>query len=361
MDSQFTSLKEELQDMRNKYDDLRYYHAFKNCMIDDTPICERHEANYIQSDGCQNQVSHSCQSDYDSNDSGKSLTELNNDVKNDLEDFKRSICSMRTVHSKLYERDDQSKIDLEKTITKFLDGQKVANIKIDELEKTQNIPLEQTDRTDPPPPQAQTEHVNVVFTGSGLSDDSLKTQKDPPPPIIVNNKSKEINLLKHQKGDIVWSKQKNTHFICFVAAHQEPLTECQLHHLSHWRESYFKVLDVPEYRSKSEEESWTYSQGEDDEDNDEHDSENNNDDEDDVQENVSGETESDNDEDDFVHLNLSIYKADDQEEEKANDDEDVSSDQMVSTPPDYEITEEEENQEDDNDVMGGEQEDEELY
>ncbi|GJV25557.1 hypothetical protein Tco_1378252 [Tanacetum coccineum] len=127
-----------------------------------------------------------------------------------------------------------------------------------------------------------------------------------------------------------------------------------------------EVLDVPEYRSESEEESWTYSQGKDDEDNDEHDSENNNDDEDDDQENVSGETESDNDGDDFVHPNLSTYKADDQEEEKekANDDEDVSSDQMVSTPPDYEITEEEENQEDDDDVMGGEQadeENEELY
>ncbi|GJS16304.1 hypothetical protein Tco_0410776 [Tanacetum coccineum] len=120
-----------------------------------------------------------------------------------------------------------------------------------------------------------------------------------------------------------------------------------------------KVLDVPEYRSKSEEESWTYSQGEDDEDNDEHDSENNNDDEDDDQENVSGETESDNNEDDFVHPNLSIYKANDQEEEKANDDEDMSFDQMVSTPPDYEITEEEENEEDNDDVMGGEQEDEE--
>ncbi|GJS82729.1 hypothetical protein Tco_0749270 [Tanacetum coccineum] len=122
-----------------------------------------------------------------------------------------------------------------------------------------------------------------------------------------------------------------------------------------------EVPDVPEYRSESEEESWTCSHGEDDEENNEHDSENNNDDEDDDQENVSGETESDNDRDDFVHPNLSTYKADDQEEEKANDDEDVSSDQMVSTPPDYEITEEEENQEDDDNVMGGEQEDEELY
>ncbi|GJU64575.1 hypothetical protein Tco_1246410 [Tanacetum coccineum] len=106
-----------------------------------------------------------------------------------------------------------------------------------------------------------------------------------------------------------------------------------------------EVPDVPEYRSESEEESWTYRQGEDDEDNDEHDSENNNDDEDDVQENVSGKTKSDNDRDDFVHPNLPTYKADDQEdekeEEKANDDED-----------------------DDDDVIGGEQEkeeDEELY
>ncbi|GJZ24689.1 hypothetical protein Tco_0562148, partial [Tanacetum coccineum] len=38
-----------------------------------------------------------------------------------------------------------------------------------------------------------------------------------------------------------------------------------------------KVLDVPEYRSKSEEESWTFSQGEDDEENDKHDSEDDND------------------------------------------------------------------------------------
>ncbi|GKC49778.1 hypothetical protein Tco_1072523 [Tanacetum coccineum] len=135
--------------------------------------------------------------------------------------------------------------------------------------------------------------------------------------------------------------------------------------------------DVPEYRSKSEEESWTFSQGEDDEendehdsedDNDEHDSENNNDDEDDDQENESGETESDDDGDNFVHPNLSTYKADDQEkekeEEKANDDDEVSSNQMVSTPHDYEILDEEEIQEDDDNVMGGEQEeeeDEELY
>ncbi|GJT81210.1 hypothetical protein Tco_1055552 [Tanacetum coccineum] len=98
------------------------------------------------------------------------------------------------------------------------------------------------------------------------------------------------------------------------------------------------VLDVPEYRSESEEESWTFSQGEDDEendehdsedDNDEHDSENDNDDDNDDQENVSGETKSDDDGDDFFHPNLSTHKADDQEEEKVNDDDEVSSDQKT--------------------------------
>nr|GEY20333.1 hypothetical protein [Tanacetum cinerariifolium] len=133
-----------------------------------------------------------------------------------------------------------------------------------------------------------------------------------------------------------------------------------------------EVLDVPEYRSKSEEESWTFSQGEDDEENDENDSEddndnhdnaNENDDEDDDQENVSIETESDDDGDDIVYPNLSTYIVDDQEEEdeeeKANDDDEVSSDQKVLTPPDYEILDEEDNQEDYDKVMGGEQEDEE--
>ncbi|GJW32436.1 hypothetical protein Tco_0052468 [Tanacetum coccineum] len=71
-----------------------------------------------------------------------------------------------------------------------------------------------------------------------------------------------------------------------------------------------KVPDVPKYRSESEEESCTFSQGEEEE------------------------------------------KADD------DDDDDVTSDQKVSTPPDYELTEEDENQEDD-DTMGEDQEDEE--
>ncbi|GKE59354.1 hypothetical protein Tco_1498539 [Tanacetum coccineum] len=119
-------------------------------MNDDTPMCEHHEVNYLQLEGYQNQDSHdlySHQSHNDPNDSEKSLTELNNDVKNDLEDFKSCIRSMRTVHSKLFDRDDgkttgvlpnkksepvnqepQSKIDLKKSITKFLDGQRVTNM-----------------------------------------------------------------------------------------------------------------------------------------------------------------------------------------------------------------------------------------
>ncbi|GJW27861.1 hypothetical protein Tco_0044736 [Tanacetum coccineum] len=220
-------------------------------MNDDTPICECHEANYIQSEDYQNQDSHnlfSRQSHYDPNDYEKSLTELNNDVKNDLEDFKRCIRSMRTIHDKLFDRDDgkttgvlpnkkskpinqepQAKTDLEKSIIKFLDGQRVTNMffknnvndmilkmkqnkknfqikikrmerKMDEWSKSQNISSEQTNRTEPQPPfQAHTEQVNVVFTGSGKSDDPSKTQKDSPPPIIVNNKIKKDKPNKTSK------------------------------------------------------------------------------------------------------------------------------------------------------------------
>ncbi|GJT50503.1 hypothetical protein Tco_0976660, partial [Tanacetum coccineum] len=132
-----------------------------------------------------------------------------------------------------------------------------------------------------------------------------------------------------------------------------------------------EVPDVPEYRSESEEESWTFSQGEDEEEDEEHDSDDDNDDNDDKdddQENDSQRTESDDEGDDFVHLNLSTYIADDEEKEKEeekadDDDDDVTSDQKVSTPPNYELTEEDENQQDD-DTMGEEQGDEdnrELY
>ncbi|GJX05491.1 hypothetical protein Tco_0191407 [Tanacetum coccineum] len=248
MDSQFQSLKEEMHEMRNKYQDLRDNHDPKNHLNDDTPMCERHEANYIQSEDYQNQDSHnsfSRQSHHDPYDPKKSLTELNNDVRNDFEDFKRCIHSMRTIHWKLFARDDgkttgvlpnkkskpinqepQSKTDFEKSMTKFLDDQRVTSMffknnvndmilkikqneknfqikikkmerKMDEWSKSQNISLEQTDRTEPqPPPQAHTEQVNVVFTGSGKSDDPSKTQKDSPPPIIVNNKIKKDKPIK---------------------------------------------------------------------------------------------------------------------------------------------------------------------
>ncbi|GJY90292.1 hypothetical protein Tco_0505488, partial [Tanacetum coccineum] len=48
MDSQFQSLKE---DMRKNYTNRGDNHASKNSMNDDTPMCERHEANYIQLEG----------------------------------------------------------------------------------------------------------------------------------------------------------------------------------------------------------------------------------------------------------------------------------------------------------------------
>ncbi|GKA11693.1 hypothetical protein Tco_0691239 [Tanacetum coccineum] len=114
IESQFQILKEEMHEMHKNYNKRGGNQASKN---DDTPMCERHEANYIQSEGNENRNSHdlfSAQSHHDPNDSEKSLTDLNNDVKNDLEDFKRCVCGIRTVHYKLYERDDQSKTDLKK-------------------------------------------------------------------------------------------------------------------------------------------------------------------------------------------------------------------------------------------------------
>ncbi|GJU38356.1 reverse transcriptase domain-containing protein [Tanacetum coccineum] len=242
MDSQIISLNEELQDIRNKYNELREGNTSKNHLNDDTPMCERHEVNFIQSEGYQNrnsQDSYSPQSHHNPNDSEKSVTEIKNNVRNDLEDFKRRIRSMRTVHDKLFTRDNkeskivnqesQSKTDFKKSITKFLDGQRVTNMffknnvndmvlkmkqneknfqtkiknmerKMDEWSKSQNVSSEQTDRTEPrPPPQAQTEQVNTVFTRSGKSDDSPKTQKDSPPPIIVNNNIKKDKPIKTSK------------------------------------------------------------------------------------------------------------------------------------------------------------------
>ncbi|GJW48570.1 reverse transcriptase domain-containing protein [Tanacetum coccineum] len=45
VDSQIISLNKELQDMREKYNELRKGNASKN---DDTPMCEHHEANFIR-------------------------------------------------------------------------------------------------------------------------------------------------------------------------------------------------------------------------------------------------------------------------------------------------------------------------
>ncbi|GJS03241.1 hypothetical protein Tco_0319749 [Tanacetum coccineum] len=97
MDSQFHSLKEEM----NEISDVN--HVSKN---DDTPMCERHYIQYEGNKNLNSQDSYYYQSHYDRNDSEKSLAELNNDVKNDLEDLKRCIRSMRTIHDKLFDRDD---------------------------------------------------------------------------------------------------------------------------------------------------------------------------------------------------------------------------------------------------------------
>ncbi|GKA37470.1 putative reverse transcriptase domain-containing protein [Tanacetum coccineum] len=150
MNSQIISLNEELQDIGNKYNELREGNASKNHLNNDMPMCKCHEVNSIQSEGYQNrnsQDSYSPQSIHNPNDYEKLLTELNNDVRNDLEDFKRCIRIMRTVHWKLNNRDDgkttgvlpnkkskpinqepQSKTDLGKSITKFLDDQRVTNM-----------------------------------------------------------------------------------------------------------------------------------------------------------------------------------------------------------------------------------------
>ncbi|GJR30489.1 reverse transcriptase domain-containing protein [Tanacetum coccineum] len=85
------SLKEEMHEMRKNYNKREGDHTSKN---DDTPMCERQEANSIQSGVYQNQNYHDSylhQSHHDPNDFEKSLTELNNDVRNNLEDFKRCI------------------------------------------------------------------------------------------------------------------------------------------------------------------------------------------------------------------------------------------------------------------------------
>ncbi|GKC66370.1 hypothetical protein Tco_1098968 [Tanacetum coccineum] len=58
MDSQFQGLKEEMHEMRKNYTNRGDNHTSKNHMNDDTPMCERHEVNYIQLEGSQNENSH---------------------------------------------------------------------------------------------------------------------------------------------------------------------------------------------------------------------------------------------------------------------------------------------------------------
>ena len=142
-------------------------------------------------------------------------------MKKDLEDFKR--CMRTGYRWSLLTRDEISKSDLEKSLTKLLDDQKTSIMsfkrdvnntliimkqndrnffknmerKLDKWEKSLNLSSEQTDGTEPPLlPQAQTEQVNAVFTEYGKSDDYPKIQKDPPHPIIVNNKIKKDKTIK---------------------------------------------------------------------------------------------------------------------------------------------------------------------
>nr|GEX23151.1 hypothetical protein [Tanacetum cinerariifolium] len=188
MDFQIISLKREMHEIRSKYYHLRDNHAFKNHLNDHRPMCERHEANYIQSEVYNRRNSHdlhSHQFHHDPNDSEKSLTELNKDVRKDLEDFNRSVRSMRTLHDKLYDRDY---------------GKTIGVLPNKESKTINQEPQPQTDCTEPPPPpQAHTKHVNVVFIGSGMSDDSLKILKDPPLSIIVKNKTGKDKPIKTSK------------------------------------------------------------------------------------------------------------------------------------------------------------------
>nr|GEX05674.1 ribonuclease H-like domain-containing protein [Tanacetum cinerariifolium] len=95
--------------------------------------------------------------------------------------------------------------------------------KIDEWSKSQNISSEQTVWTEPPPPpQADTEHVNAVFTESGKFDHSSKTQKDPPSPIIVNDKSKKDRPIKTSKKNYYVVETKEYSFREYIPKIQYP-------------------------------------------------------------------------------------------------------------------------------------------
>ncbi|GJV90173.1 hypothetical protein Tco_1537986 [Tanacetum coccineum] len=119
-------------------------------------------------------------------------------------------------------------------------------IKIDEWEKSQNLSLEQTNRTDPPPPQAHTEQVNAVFTGSGKSDDSPKIHKDPPPPIIVNNKIGKDKPIKKSKGNFHMVKTNEYPFREYIL--KIPYPQCLNVDHSHLNRIVKSYVSIPSLR-----------------------------------------------------------------------------------------------------------------
>ncbi|GJX98589.1 hypothetical protein Tco_0355608 [Tanacetum coccineum] len=114
---------------------------------------------------------------------------------------------------------------------------------MDEWSKSQNVSSEQTNRTEPqPPPQAQTEQVNAVFTRSGKSDDSPKTQKDSPPPIIVNNKIRKDKPIKTAKRD--YQKTDQVKFATGVTLTEEALSWWNSFAQHYWDEKAYKITWV---------------------------------------------------------------------------------------------------------------------
>ncbi|GJT77023.1 hypothetical protein Tco_1043748 [Tanacetum coccineum] len=68
--------------------------------------------------------------------------------------------------------------------------------KIDGWEKSQNVPSEPTDGIKPPPPpETQTEHVNVVFTGSGKLREHMIMKPDHRDPNAQDNTRRLGSLL----------------------------------------------------------------------------------------------------------------------------------------------------------------------
>ncbi|GJT60665.1 hypothetical protein Tco_1004198 [Tanacetum coccineum] len=120
---------------------------------------ERHEAIYIQSEGLQNRNSHDSHSHpHDRMDFLETFFLPDDDGKS------IRVC-LPKKKSKPVNQEPQSKTDLEESIIKFLDGQRVTNIKIGEWEKSQNVSSKQTDMTNPPLLQAQTDQRECRIPG----------------------------------------------------------------------------------------------------------------------------------------------------------------------------------------------------